>query len=330
MRLYIFYWFCVISSSSYAQLTSGKIAVCQNDVAEYGYNGGSANCQVEWMVTGGVFPDHGNVNRIQLFTGSDFISMVKIKWNAVDYGEVSVASNCSGGNDTESITIFSIQLAVSVSSTSINLGEQVTLTGSSPYTPSYSWSPLSGNLSSSIGSTVTAVPNETTTFQCTATQDFQFNFGPKFTCTQKSSVTVSVTVPEITGNYVCCNQCSTPQSAVSMFSQSQGTVLGGGNGKPFIFQWQKSNDGTIFSNVVNGTSASYNPGVLNQNTWFRRVVSGVGATSLSNVVFVQVVPSTLSFSASSYNQDVTHKALGMITIQGNQSTTNGAQVYFMS
>ncbi|MHB1177158.1 MAG: T9SS type B sorting domain-containing protein, partial [Daejeonella sp.] len=68
----------------------------------------------------------------------------------------------------------------------------------------------------------------------------------------------------------------------------------GGSGT-YTYQWQKSVISALtgFTNISDATSPGYNPGILTQSTWFRRLVSSPGFTSVpavSNVVSVTIVP----------------------------------------
>jgi len=316
-----------------AQITSGSVIVCKNDVKTYTYTGNQSQCGVTWSVTGGVFesPDSGTSSFKQ--TNSNGISTIKVRWTG-DYalGQISVSSACLSGSDQLDVSVSEIPLDVTVSLSSIQLGQQITLTATSVYSPTYSWTTTSfGHLNSSSGSTVTASPTAASTYTCTATEVFDY-ISTTITCQQKGTVSVAVLVPEITGNSVCCNQCIPNGQAASPLGQTSGITLGGGNGSTFAFQWQKSTNGVTFTNVTGGTNASINPGVLTQKTWFRRSVSGAGATpNVSNVVKIEVVDVVLSpIPATSYSQNTTKKQFGTLTIQGNQTASTGVEVDFIA
>lgn len=67
------------------------------------------------------------------------------------------------------------------------------------------------------------------------------------------------------------------------------TAFGGiGN---YAYQWQQSTDGITFTNVVSANSATFDPPVIPQTTFYkRRITSGTCATLESNVVKVTVNP----------------------------------------
>ncbi|WP_213086920.1 gliding motility-associated C-terminal domain-containing protein [Chitinophaga agrisoli] len=70
-----------------------------------------------------------------------------------------------------------------------------------------------------------------------------------------------------------------------------GGTLSGGTGT-YTYQWQSStvSASTGFVNIATATNATYTPGVLAQDTWFRRIVtSGPCANNISNAVKITVV-----------------------------------------
>ncbi len=70
-----------------------------------------------------------------------------------------------------------------------------------------------------------------------------------------------------------------------------GGTLTGGTGT-YTYQWQSSTVSatTGFTNIATATNATYTPGVLAQDTWFRRIVtSGPCANNISNAVKITVV-----------------------------------------
>jgi gliding motility-associated-like protein len=70
-----------------------------------------------------------------------------------------------------------------------------------------------------------------------------------------------------------------------------GTAVTGGNGA-YTYQWQSSTSSATagFANIPGANGATYTPGLLSQDTWFRRVVtSGPCASVTSNAVKITVV-----------------------------------------
>ena len=48
----------------------------------------------------------------------------------------------------------------------------------------------------------------------------------------------------------------------------------------FTFQWQDSPDGTTFTDIAGATLATYAPGALTQDTWYKRVVTSTLGASI--------------------------------------------------
>ena len=104
---------------------------------------------------------------------------------------------------------------------------------------------------------------------------------------------------------------------------SVGPATGGDGSGAIQYQWQRSTDGTNWSNISGGaTSVSYNSGFLTTTTWFRRqaIVSELSPTNktvYSNEVKITVLPNVAaSFTAT------TNYGTGKIDII-NTSTVNG-------
>jgi len=68
-----------------------------------------------------------------------------------------------------------------------------------------------------------------------------------------------------------------------------GSVPGGGDGA-FSYQWQSSTDNATFNDISGAVSKNYDPPVLNNDTYYRRMVSSGACTTpaLSNVVLIKV------------------------------------------
>ena len=61
----------------------------------------------------------------------------------------------------------------------------------------------------------------------------------------------------------------------------------GGTGS-YAYQWQSSPDNATWSNISRATSATYSPGALTTNTYFRReVTSGACGTFIHRVYLLQ-------------------------------------------
>ncbi|WP_143097909.1 gliding motility-associated C-terminal domain-containing protein [Chitinophaga sp. CF118] len=91
------------------------------------------------------------------------------------------------------------------------------------------------------------------------------------TCSTSSSVTLTNFGP-ILGNTITADQllCATQTPAPLL-----GGAVSGGKGT-YTYQWIYSIDSLSYTNVVGATGATYAPGVISQNTWFKRVVTSGG------------------------------------------------------
>jgi hypothetical protein len=70
---------------------------------------------------------------------------------------------------------------------------------------------------------------------------------------------------------------------------SGSTPSGGGNVGSFSYVWLSSTDGNNFSIIAGATGTSYNPGVVTQTTYFRRVVSkGTCNSDESNIILISI------------------------------------------
>jgi hypothetical protein len=70
----------------------------------------------------------------------------------------------------------------------------------------------------------------------------------------------------------------------------------GGTGS-YSFNWQSSTTSSTagFTNIANATSLTYDPPVINQTTYYRRVVLSGGVSITSNVITITIVPIGTSF-----------------------------------
>ncbi|WP_242921684.1 PKD domain-containing protein [Pontibacter liquoris] len=111
------------------------------------------------------------------------------------------------------------------------------------------------------------------------------------TCTADTSDAVQVTVvPVIENNTINASQeiCAQEQPA-----PLTGTPPTGGDGVTFAISWEVSTDGPTTGFVPapgNNTGANYTPGVLTQDSWFRRVVASGGCQMASEPVKISVLP----------------------------------------
>jgi sugar lactone lactonase YvrE len=130
------------------------------------------------------------------------------------------------------------------------------------------------------------------------------------TCSASSNPII-ITVASVTGGSVGANQTICSGGNPAAFTQ---TSAASGPGT-LTYQWQKSTNGTSFSNITGATATTYDaPSGLTQTTYYKRVVtaSSGNCTAESNSVTVTVssvsTPS-ISQTGSVCDQYVTLKAL---------------------
>ena len=102
--------------------------------------------------------------------------------------------------------------------------------------------------------------------------------GTLYTASIKVSVAISV----------CTGQ--TPPAVTEQTAASGG--VGG-----FTYQWQKSTDGVVFSNIVGATSTTYTPTAISSSTWYRRCVTSGSCTECTDPVKASVSSSPGSVSS---------------------------------
>jgi gliding motility-associated-like protein len=118
-------------------------------------------------------------------------------------------------------------------------------------------------------------------------------------CASMSNV-LEITVNQpIDNNTISTDQTICYNTAPSLLT---GTSPTGGNGT-YTYQWQSSTDGAAgpFSDMGGATNATYQPGNLTQDTWFRRIViSPPCSDNISTPIKITVNPEiTLIFSTTS-------------------------------
>jgi hypothetical protein len=122
-------------------------------------------------------------------------------------------------------------------------------------------------------------------------------------CSMESNIcTITIT----SGNTISNNTITAPATAAFCTSGNPGNISGttptGGGAGSFSYVWLSSVDGNEFTTIDGATSASFNPGVLSQTTYFRRVVNKGNCTSnASNIIVITIneVPAINQVSAGS-------------------------------
>ncbi len=104
------------------------------------------------------------------------------------------------------------------------------------------------------------------------------------------SVQQTVTInPDISNNTIASNQGICAGFAPDSLKQTGITTISGGSGT-FVYQWQNSTDSLNWSNIGGATSAAYQPPVLTDTTWYRRIVVSGPCSDTSSPVKITVTP----------------------------------------
>ena len=177
-------------------------------------------------------------------------------------GNVTVASTgATTQNVAISVTVNTIPtITVSPSSSTIVVGGSVTLTASGGST--YAWSPIT-NLSNSNTSSVTASPSSTISYTVTGTSAGG--------CSNTAVATVTVNAALVAGaiaadQTICVGATPATLTSTTPASGGVGTIN---------YQWETSANNSTWSDVASATSATYSPGAISANTYYRRKASTV-------------------------------------------------------
>lgn len=123
------------------------------------------------------------------------------------------------------------------------------------------------------------------------------------TCTVLSRDTIKVWVePPVTNNTITGPQTICANTPPAPLAGSVPTAFGGAIA--LTYQWESSSNGVNFVPIPGATGQNYTPGVLNQNTWYRRIVRSnrcpTPTGGISDTVLISVTPApAASFVPSS-------------------------------
>ena len=110
-------------------------------------------------------------------------------------------------------------------------------------------------------------------------------------CSSESNIcTITITASTaITNNTITSPATSSFCVSGDPANITGSTPSGGGNAGSFSYVWLSSTDGNNFSIIAGATGTSYNPGVVTQTTYFRRVVSkGSCNSDESNIILISI------------------------------------------
>ncbi|WP_347160198.1 gliding motility-associated C-terminal domain-containing protein [Pontibacter chitinilyticus] len=200
------------------------------------------------------------------------------------YVEATTAAGCISTRRPVTVTVTTPPAAPLASGATVCSGSSATLSvNPTNATLFYRWYNSSGTLLATGTSYSTGPLAADATFYVEAVT----NASPGCT-SPKTAVVVTVLQPinnnTITGNQMLCRG-EIPASI-------QGSTPEGGGGG-YTYQWQYSEDGTLFTNIPGATSRNYSPAAPSATTWFRRMAgttAGTCAAVVSNLVTVTVNP----------------------------------------
>jgi hypothetical protein len=173
-------------------------------------------------------------------------------------------------------------------------GSLVTLSGSGAQT--YTWN-------NGVLNNVPFALNSTTTYTVIGTDNNN--------CQNSDQVIVTVT-PQSIGGTATSNQNICVSGTPSTLSLTG--FLG-------IIQWQSSLDNSLWSNITGANAVTFSPGVLNQTTYYRALVTnGICTSAASNVVTVTIFPSSVAGSAAPSQIICAGTAASPIVLTGNTGT----------
>ncbi|MBF9253903.1 gliding motility-associated C-terminal domain-containing protein [Pontibacter sp. 172403-2] len=197
------------------------------------------------------------------------------------YVEATTAAGCISNRRPVTVTVTNIPAKPVANGVVVCAGSSATLVvNPTDATLFYRWYNSAGTLLATGSNYVTGPVSANTTFYVEAVTKASPG------CTSpKEAVTVTVLQPisnnTITGNQALCYG-ETPAALVGSIPQ------GGGGG--YTYQWQYSEDGTLFTDIAGATGRDYAPGALSTTTWYRRRVSATGTCSpiLSSAIKIEV------------------------------------------
>ena len=200
------------------------------------------------------------------------------------YLEAVTANGCaSASRATVTVNVTPLPATPEADNTTICAGDVATLWVKNP-SPSltYRWYAGSTLVGTGLSYTTNALTNSATYYLEAVTNTATV-------CTSPSRRTVTVTVtPGISNNSITSNQTICSGTVPTILTGSVPTGGGGG----YTYQWERSEDGTNFTNIAGATAQSYTPGSLTTTTSFRRKVKAASSCpeQISNTVQIIVTP----------------------------------------
>lgn len=158
----------------------------------------------------------------------------------------------------------------------------------------------------------------------TATTWFKRWTGCSGTAVYSDNVAQVMVYPPVGGGNAGPAQSINYNTAPSQLSLSN---VSGGNGT-YSYQWQSSTDNSSWSNISGATSATYTPGALTGNMYYRATVTSNGVFANSASVLISVYPQLVSGSVFPSNGAINYNTVpsGGLSVSGT-SGGNGVYTY---
>ena len=129
------------------------------------------------------------------------------------------------------------------------------------------------------------------------------------------SVYPALTPPVVSSAQVICNNTA----PVDL----QRTAASGGDGS-FTYEWQESTNNSSWSSITNSSNATYNPGNLTQDMYFRVLVTDGCTNAASNSVFIDVYDPIDAGTLSALDDEVCYDNGTSVSVTG---TSGGDGTY---
>jgi gliding motility-associated-like protein len=243
--------------------------------------------------------------------------------------------------DTSNIVAIKITSAIDHSSNTITASQTKcqnvvpdVFTGSLPYSypaggnsiPKYQWEKSTNKTSWDSITTSTTLQNYGHAALATTTYFRRIVRWGELDCCKDTSANVTITVqPSINNNIIKSGQEICQNQKPDSLKQFSGTV-GGGNGLVYNYTWQEKNASATSWSSASGTytTKNYQPAVLTETKYYRRMVVSGACTNYSDSLKINVLLSLVGNTISG-NHDVCRDLPADNLIGG--SMINGAGTY---
>ena len=277
-----------ISISGNQTICSGTVHGTLTVTSASGCTGG---CSYQWMSS----TDGTNFSNISSANGLSYTNLASISANI--YYKVSISDGVNPTVETNSFLVSVHELpTVTISATpgltipseaSVSLSA---LLSNAPanYTYTFVWS------NSATANPTTVTPAASANYTVTATD--------QYTCSATSAAVTVTVVPLIGGQIATTPSVTSVCSGSVPPALSNSTSASGGNGVTgdYTYLWQKSTNGTTWTDITTATGASYTPTqAITQKTYFRRKVTNLTKVAYSNELSFEIdaLPNVRAFAA---------------------------------